>query len=169
MKKGSKIDAPASFINGTGVSDKIVLLFASWFGVGLIPFAPGTWGSLTALPFAAGAYSFGHVYSCLSLFIILLISIPVSGRASKIMKMEDPSTVVIDEVVGIFVTLFLIPVSWTNIVGGFILFRIFDIIKPFPVGLIDNKIRGGTGIVLDDFMAGIYANVCLRIILFFLK
>ena len=164
--KGNKKKEPISFFKGSGITDKIIFFFATWFCTGLIPFAPGTWGSLAALPFAAGAYSLGPVLSCFSLLIIFLFSIPVSGRASKIMKREDPSPVVIDEVAGIFVTLFLIPVSWTGIGAGFVLFRIFDIIKPFPVGLIDKKIKGGAGIVLDDIMAGIYANVCLRVILF---
>ncbi len=169
MKENKKKEPASNFSKGSGVSDKLVLLLATWFGTGLIPFAPGTWGSLAALPFAAGAYSLGFVFSCLSLLIIFFLSIPVSGRASKIMATEDPSSVVIDEAAGIFVTLFLIPVSWTGIVAGFILFRIFDIIKPFPVGLIDKKIKGGTGIVFDDIMAGIYANVGLRVILIFMN
>jgi len=146
-------------------SEKIILVFATWFGAGFIPFAPGTWGSIVALPFAAGAYSLGFFYSCLSLTLIFIFSILVSGTASKILKRDDPSPVVIDEVAGIFVTLFLIPISWVSITAGFILFRIFDIFKPFPIGLIDRKVKGGTGIVLDDIMAGIFANVCLRIIL----
>ena len=167
---GNKKKEPApDFFKDSGITDKGILFFATWFCAGLIPFAPGTWGSLAALPFAAGAYRLGPVFSCLSLLIIFLFSIPVAGRASKIMKMEDPSSVVIDEVAGIFVTLFLIPVSWTGIVAGFILFRIFDIIKPFPVGLIDKKIKGGAGIVLDDIMAGVYANLYLRIILIFIN
>ena len=145
------------------------MFFATWFGTGFIPFAPGTWGSLAALPFAAGAYSLGMVFSSLSLVVIFFLSIPISGSASRIMKTEDPSSVVIDEVAGIFVTLFLIPVSWTGILAGFILFRIFDIIKPFPAGLIDKRIKGGAGIVLDDIMAGVYANLGLRIILIFIN
>lgn len=168
--KGTKRKEPASdFFKGSGISDKLILLLATWFGTGLIPFAPGTWGSLAALPFAAGAYTLGKIFSCLSLAIIFFLSIPVSGSASKIMKTEDPSSVVIDEVAGVFVTLFMIPVSWTTIVAGFILFRIFDILKPFPVGLIDKKIKGGAGIVLDDIMAGVYANLGLRIILIFIN
>lgn len=167
MKGNNKKEPASDYFRGAGVLNKIILLFATWFGVGLIPFAPGTWGSLAALPFAAGAYRSGPAYSSLSLLIIFFFSITVSGSASRIINREDPSPVVIDEVAGIFVTLFLIPVSWTSIVAGFILFRIFDIIKPFPVGLIDKKIKGGTGIVLDDIMAGIYANVGVRIILIF--
>jgi phosphatidylglycerophosphatase A len=165
MKGNKKKEPDSHFFKGSCTSDKVILLFATWFGAGFIPYAPGTWGSLAALPFAAGAYSLGFVFSCLALLIIFFFSIPVSGQASRIMKVEDPSPVVIDEVAGIFVTMFLIPVSWSTLAAGFVLFRIFDIIKPFPVGLIDKKIKGGAGIVLDDIMAGVYANVCLRIIL----
>lgn len=146
-------------------TEKIILIFATWFGSGFLPLAPGTWGSLISLPFAVGAYSFGFIYSCLSLVLILILSILISGAAAKIFNREDPPPVVIDETAGIFATLFFIPVSWTGIIAGFVLFRLFDILKPFPIGLVDRRIRGGTGIVLDDIVAGIYANICLRIIL----
>ncbi|NLD37930.1 MAG: phosphatidylglycerophosphatase A [Desulfatiglans sp.] len=152
-------------LNNADTKGRVILFFATWFFTGLIPFAPGTWGSIAALPFVACAYSFGLFFSCIFLTLILIISIPVAGRASQIMKLNDPSSVVIDEAAGIFVTLFLIPVSWMNVIAGLVLFRIFDILKPFPAGLIDKKVRGGLGIVLDDVMAGIYANVGVRIIL----
>lgn len=161
--------SPTDLFKKSKSNEKIILLIAAWFGTGFIPFAPGTWGSLAALPFAAGAYSLGIISSCLSLVLIIVFSIWISGNASKILKMEDPSAVVIDEVAGIFVTMFLIPVSWTGIIAGFILFRFFDILKPFPAGLVDRKVKGGTGIVLDDILAGVYANVCLRIILIFIR
>lgn len=146
-------------------SVRIVLILATWFGSGFLPLAPGTWGSLISLPFAVGAYNFGFIYSSIFLALILIISIPISGAASIIFHIEDPPPVVIDETAGIFVTLFLIPFSWTGIIAGFILFRLFDILKPFPIRLIDQKIKGGIGIVMDDIIAGIYANICLRIIL----
>lgn len=147
-------------------AERLILLIAAWFGAGFIPFAPGTWGSLAALPFTAGAYSLGIIPSFLFLVLITFISIWISGAASKILNSEDPSPVVIDEVAGIFVTMFLLPISWTSVIAGFTLFRFFDILKPFPVGLIDRKIKGGTGIVLDDLMAGVYANAGVRVILF---
>lgn len=153
------------YLKDADTKGRIILFFATWFYTGLLPFAPGTWGSIAALPFAALAYNFGFFTSCISIALILIISIPVSGMAAKIMRMDDPSSVVIDEVAGIFVTLFLIPVSWMSVISGFVLFRIFDILKPYPVGLIDKKVPGGTGIVLDDVMAGIYANVGVRVIL----
>jgi phosphatidylglycerophosphatase A len=150
----------------SGFSGKIIFILASWFGSGVLPFAPGTWGSLISLPFAFGAYSFGFIYSCFSLALIIILSFLISEAAMKIFHNEDPPQVVIDETAGIFITLFLIPLSWISIIGGFILFRVFDILKPFPAGLIDRRFGGGVGIVLDDVVAGIYANICLRIVLF---
>ena len=156
------------FLKGAGISDRIIIFFATWFWTGFIPFGAGTWGSLAALPFAAGAYSLGVFFSCLSLLIIVILSIPVAGKASRIMKHKDPSFVVIDEAAGIFMTFFWVPVSWTSIIIGFVLFRLFDIVKPWPAGLIDKKLEGGAGIVLDDVVAGVYANVFLRAILIFI-
>ncbi len=166
MKRYEK-NRPVFFgqFKNSGALDKVILILATWFCTGLIPFAPGTWGSILAIPFAAGAYSPGFLSSCVSLALMLFISIPVSSRAAKIINSEDPSSVVIDEAAGIFITLFLIPLSWISVITGFVLFRIFDILKPFPIGLIDKNFRGGTGIVLDDVMAGVYANVCVRIVL----
>jgi len=83
----------------------------------------------------------------------------------KLLNRMDPPQVVIDEVGGILVALFWVPVSWLTFSLGFLLFRIFDIIKPFPVSRVET-LKGGTGIVLDDLLAGIYANLCLRFILF---
>lgn len=147
-------------------SERAILFTAAWFGVGFMPFAPGTFGSLAALPFAAAAYSSGIIPSIVSFVLIISLSIWASGEAAKILKREDPSPVVIDETAGIFVTMFLIPLSWISIITGFILFRFFDIIKPFPVGFIDRRVKGGKGIVLDDLMAGVYANAGVRVILF---
>ena len=161
--------SPVKVFLQTGLKDKLILFFATWFCSGLTPFAPGTWGSLAALPFAAAAYSSGIAVSAISLVIIFIFSIPVSGTASKIFKTHDASSIVIDEAAGIFVTLFLIPVSWATVIAGFVLFRFFDILKPFPIGLIDKKVKGGAGIVLDDVMAGVFANVGLRIILIFIN
>jgi phosphatidylglycerophosphatase A len=145
---------------------KTILIIATWFGSGILPYAPGTWGSLLSLPFAIGAYSFGFIYSCFFLVLIIILSLLISEAAAIIFHSEDPPPIVIDETAGIFITLFLIPLSWTSIIAGFVLFRIFDILKPFPVGLIDRRFRGGVGIVLDDVVAGIYSNIGLRVVLF---
>ena len=101
--------------------------------------------------------------------IFVPLAIWSSHLSHKLLKRDDPSEVVIDEVAGILWTFFLLPLSWLTLCVGFILFRIFDIFKPFPIRTLERRLRGGIGIVLDDLLAGIYANLCLRIFLLFFK
>ena len=146
---------------------KAALLLSSWFGLGLAPKAPGTVGTIGAIPLVLIISFFTIPYEILTIIAFILLSIWVSEVSRRLMGREDPQVVVIDEVAGLLLTLFLIPVSLFSVVSGFVLFRFFDILKPFPVGLIDRKVKGGFGVVLDDLMAGLYANLCLSIILFF--
>ncbi len=127
-----------------------------------MPIAPGTFGTLAAVPPAIIIYYFGTVPSVISLIVIIPLSVWTSNVTQKLLGKDDPSEIVIDEVAGFFVTVFLLPFSWLSFTLGFLLFRVFDILKPFPIGMIDKKIKGGTGIVLDDIVAGIYANICVR-------
>jgi len=143
---------------------KTVLLLSSWFGSGLMPIAPGTFGTLAAVPPAIIIYYFGTVPSVISLIVIIPLAVWTSNVTQKLLGKDDPSEIVIDEVAGFFVTVFLLPFSWLSFTLGFLLFRVFDILKPFPIGIIDKKIKGGTGIVLDDIVAGIYANICVRVV-----
>jgi phosphatidylglycerophosphatase A len=141
---------------------KTALLLSSWFGSGLMPIAPGTFGTLAAVPPAIIIYYFGTVPSVISLIVIIPLAVWTSNVTQKLLGKDDPSEIVIDEVAGFFVTVFLLPFSWLSFTLGFLLFRVFDILKPFPIGIIDKKVKGGTGIVLDDIVAGIYANICVR-------
>ncbi len=127
-----------------------------------MPIAPGTFGTLAAVPPAIIIYYFGTVPSVISLIVIIPLAVWTSNVTQKLLGKDDPSEIVIDEVAGFFVTVFLLPFSWLSFTLGFLLFRVFDILKPFPIGIIDKKIKGGTGIVLDDIVAGIYANICVR-------
>ena len=150
-----------------GFFGKIALILSAWFGAGLLPMAPGTWGSLLGLPlvllmnrlpaFGAGAF----------LVLFAALAIWSSHACLKFFSKEDPSEIVIDEVAGLLLALFLVPPSGLHLLGGFFLFRFFDILKPFPIKRFE-KLRGGFGIVSDDLVAGLYANVCLRLILLFL-
>jgi len=143
------------------VLGKTALLLSSWFGAGLMPIAPGSFGTLAALPLVIIINYLGVVHSTISLIIILPLSLWASHLSQNLLEGNDPSEIVIDEVTGLFIAVFLLPLSWLNIILGFCLFRIFDILKPFPIGLIDKNLKGGIGIVLDDIMAGIYVNICL--------
>ena len=104
------------------------------------------------------------VYYALFLLSASLLSFKIAGEAERIFGKKDCQFIVIDEVVGVFFTMFLFPPTLFYLSAGFLLFRVFDIVKPFPAGWIDRKISGGTGVVLDDIVAGIYANLALHLL-----
>jgi len=145
------------------VPDKLALVLSSCFGVGLIPVAQGTFGTLAAIPLATALDPLTPMAGAYALFFFILLAVWVSARSAGALEKEDPGEVVIDEVAGFLLTLFLLPTTAFNLCLGFILFRLFDILKPYPIRRLE-KIGGGAGIVLDDLLAGIYANVCMRIV-----
>ena len=159
--------SPREVFHRSGISDKTALFLATWCGMGLIPFAPGTFGTLGALPFAVALSYFPVPFRAAFLLIFLVIAVWASGRAQSLLGKSDPPEVVIDEVGGFLVATWLFRPSWANLAGAFLLFRFFDILKPFPVGFLDRKLRGGLGIVLDDIAAGGYAWACLALVHFF--
>lgn len=134
------------------------------FGAGAIPVAPGTFGTLMAIPFYLFMQSFSHgVY----LFLLLLIIVGSSwlcDTVSKEIGVEDHQGMCLDEIVGFLVTMYAAPHHFKWIVIGFILFRIFDITKPWPIRQVDERIKNGFGMILDDVLAGIYALVILHIL-----
>ena len=144
--------------------DKLIVALATGLYSGKIPFAPGTWGSAFALIpwyFCRGLSLANYLIVMVILFVVGFLT---AGSAEKILDRPDPGAIVIDEIMGMFVTLTLAPnhpVAWLL---GFILFRIFDVLKPFPVSWLDTHLHGGIGIMMDDVMAGIYALVCLQLI-----
>lgn len=138
-----------------------VHLLAFGFGSGLSPKAPGTVGSLAAIPFyflLAQLPNWGYLL-CLALASI--IGVYLCGKTSRDMGVHDHGGIVWDEFVGVWITLFMLPEGWYWLLAGFLLFRLFDILKPFPIGYLDKHIHGGTGIMLDDIIAGIFAWLCL--------
>jgi phosphatidylglycerophosphatase A len=106
-------------------------------------------------------------YEVLALVILIPVAVWSSGLSQKLLGRDDPREVVIDEVAGFLLAILLVPASWLLWSSGFILFRFFDILKPFPIGMLEKKIKGGAGIVLDDLMAGVYANLSARVLLLF--
>ena len=151
----------------TDVPGKTALILSSWFCVGRIPKAPGTFGTMASVPLVFGIYFLGGLYGAVCLFLFLVLAVLVSGWSQKNLGRDDPPEVVIDEVAGFLLTLFLLRPSWLNLALGFVLFRFFDILKPFPIKR-SEKIGGGVGIVMDDLLAGVYAHVCLRVVIFLL-
>jgi len=153
---------------GSDLIGKIALILSSWFGAGLFPVVPGTFGTLAAVPFIFVFDDIADYYKVLFLFLVIAAAIWASGRAEESLRVEDPSEVVIDEVAGFFLAVFFLPFSLTVLAMGFVLFRFFDILKPYPIKKLE-RIKGGLGIVGDDLLAGFYTYVSLRIILFFMK
>jgi phosphatidylglycerophosphatase A len=148
--------------------DKVVLFLATGFGIGHIPVAPGTFGSILGLPlgFVLAELALPVAIAIAGLFV--LGSIWIANVAEKLMQKPDPGCIVIDEIAGMAVTLVGLPVDLTTALMGFIIFRILDILKPFPIRYLDQRLVGGWGVVMDDVAAGIIANMILRIGIHFL-
>ncbi|MDD4956770.1 MAG: phosphatidylglycerophosphatase A [Candidatus Omnitrophica bacterium] len=143
--------------------DKLCDRIATIMGLGRLPYAPGTWGSVAGL--AAVLLVSGHIFLYLTVMISSsILGIIVSGRIADITGENDPSFVVIDEFVGIFFVFLFMPINVATVITGFILFRLLDIFKPFPIRKIE-QIPGGWGIMADDIAAGLIANLLLRALL----
>ena len=143
---------------------KPAVLLACGLGSGLVPKAPGTFGTLAAIPLYLVMQPLGLLGYLLLTAVFFVLGIWLCHQAIKVFERNDPSEVVWDEVVGFLVTMIAAPAGWQWLVLGFVLFRIFDIWKPWPVRLADHKLHGGLGIMLDDVIAGIYALIVLQVI-----
>ena len=145
-----------------------VQFLAFGFGSGLSPKAPGTMGTIVAVPL----YLLVAQWSLLqySIFVVLaaVLGVWICGVASRQLKVHDYPGIVWDEFVGFWITMWAVPLDWVWIVAGFILFRVFDIAKPWPVSVLDRKVGGGIGIMIDDVLAGIMACATLHIVLYVL-
>lgn len=143
------------------------LAIATVFGVGYAPFAPGTFGSAAGL-IVWWLLPASAVVQAIAIVAIFFVGAWGGSVAERHFGRTDPGQVVIDEVMGMLITLFLNPVGWTGAVAGFFLFRIFDVIKPYPANQLEN-LHGGFGVMADDGMAAIYANLVLRLGLYLLR
>ena len=148
--------------------EKMSVFLATGFYVGNIPFAPGTFGSLLGLPLCFILAGIQLPPAIIAVVLFIGLAVWVSNNAARTLKRKDPGCIVIDEIAGMMVTLIGVPVNLTSVIIGFILFRILDIAKPFPIRMIDKRLSGGLGIVADDVVAGIFANMLTRISLMFL-
>ncbi|MEN8141387.1 MAG: phosphatidylglycerophosphatase A [Thermodesulfobacteriota bacterium] len=144
--------------------DKIVMAIATGLYTGYSPRCPGTYGTLVALPLHLLLLRLPENFYFGSLAIILLLAIVTAGMAEKIVDLSDPGIVVIDEIIGMLIALIGAPLTPQAFALAFLLFRFFDIVKPFPVGWLDSHLHGGTGIVLDDVMAGLYTLGCMQLL-----
>jgi len=149
------------------IGEKCVVMLATGCYAGYIPIASGTFGTLIAIPLCYLVSRLDPLQAILLLGLFTGFAVWMSGEAEELFNSKDSSLIVIDEMAGFLVTLFLIPWSVKSVVIGFFLFRLLDIAKPFPIRRIERKVRGGWGVVGDDLLAGIYANVILRVIMKF--
>jgi len=138
------------------------------FGSGLSPKAPGTFGTLASIPFYALLSSLSINFYIIACIVISIVGIFICDYTAKKLKIHDHPGIVWDEFAGFFITMIGVSFSWINVLIGFVLFRIFDILKPWPINWLDKKVSGGFGIMIDDIIAGIFAMVCLHTILIFI-
>ena len=137
---------------------------ATGFGAGFSPIAPGTAGTLVGLALFWPMRNLGLWVQGVAILVVCLLGVAGGTQVARKEEREDPGLVVVDEIVGMWLTLLLVPFTWVSAALGFLLFRIMDVVKPFPARRFED-FPGGWGIMADDVMAGIYANLALQLLL----
>jgi len=150
-------------VNFKTLLKKPAAFIAYGFGAGLSPKAPGTFGTLVAIPIFWLIQDWSLTAYLAFTLIAFLFGIWICQRTVDWLKQDDPGGVVWDEVVGYLVSMSFAPIGWEWMLVGFVLFRFFDIVKPWPVSLADRKLHGGLGIMLDDVLAGLYTALSIEL------
>ena len=145
-------------------SHRLAVLLALWFGCGRLPWAPGTWGSLGALPLGWAALQWGVGFGVLVALAVFAVGLWASSLYVRSTGGNDPAEVVIDEVAGQCLALCFAPLTPAGILAAFLLFRLFDIAKPFPIRWCERRFADGWGIMLDDVLAALYAGASLLLL-----
>ena len=138
-------------------------LLSFGLGLGLSPIAPGTFGTLAALPVYWLIRDIGLSEYLMITVVMFAIGIYLCEKTSSSLAIGDHSGIVFDEIVGLLVALMAIPFSFSNLLLGFVVFRFFDALKPWPIRVLDRRVHGGLGIMLDDLAAGLMANLAVRL------
>ena len=141
-----------------------VHFIAFGFGSGLAPFAPGTFGTIMAVPLYLLMSQLPLISYLMITAVVCVAGVWICGKSSEKLGVHDHSGIVWDEFAGYFVTMILAPTGWLWIIIGFALFRLFDIWKPWPISVLDKEVHGGLGIMVDDIFAGIFALICLQLL-----
>jgi len=144
---------------------KSVVFLATGCYIGNLSFAPGTCGSALGLFLCYFLSKIGLLRSLFLTIAFIFCAMWIAHEAEKILQTKDPGCIVIDEIAGMILTLFGLPFNMMTLILGFVLFRVLDIWKPYPIRFLDKNLSGGVGIVMDDVAAGILSNLVLRIIL----
>jgi len=149
-------------VNAKEILKNPVHLLAFGLGSGLSPYAPGTMGTLVAIPLFVAMAQLPVIIYGLIVLVFIGVGIGLCGRTARDLKVPDHPGIVWDEITGYLITMFMLPAGWQEIIAGFLLFRLFDIWKPFPIRWLDRHVKGGTGIMLDDVLAGLFAFIILQ-------
>ncbi len=150
-------------MNKTPGNTEIILKNIATLGfIGYLPVAPGTWASALGLLLFL-IFNISLSVHGLLIFVITVAGIVSSTIAERVIGQKDSGHIVIDELLGYFISVFSLPVNYVTLIAAFFLFRFFDILKPFPVRLVEKKLNGGLGIMMDDILAGIYTNLILQV------
>ena len=153
----------ASQLSARQIIKDPILLLAFGFGSGLSRYMPGTFGTLIAVPLYLALTQFNNWIYLAATLLCVLVGIPICDRAAKKLQVHDFGGIVWDEIAGLLITLCWLPYSWQSLVAGFVAFRFFDILKPWPICWLDKHVHGGFGIMVDDVVAGIFAAGVLRL------
>ena len=144
--------------------DKLIKILATGFYFGKAPIAPGTVGTIWGIPVAFLLAQLGPYAYMLGAIVFTIFAIFIAEAYEKKIDVHDAREVVIDEVVGYVIAMTWLPLTWQSFVAAFIVFRLLDWLKPFPIGMIDKKVKGGLGVVADDVVAGIITNFILQVV-----
>lgn len=142
-----------------------VHFFAFGFGAGTLPKAPGTWGTLMAVPLYLALQDLSLLQYLGIVFVMAAVGVWICEVTASDLGVTDPPGIVWDEMVGYLITMFAAPKGWLWVILGFGLFRLFDIWKPWPISRIDEQVKGGLGIMADDWIAGFFGFLVLQLML----
>jgi phosphatidylglycerophosphatase A len=151
-------------MNTSRKNDLVVFLATGCF-TGFLPKMPGTWGTFAGIPLVIISHRLTSIMQPVTAVIFVAFAAWIAGRAEILFEDRDARPIVIDEMVGFLITLLWLPLNFLTLCLGFFLFRLFDIVKPPPISTVEKRLHGGWGIVLDDVLAGVFANVTLRLLL----
>ena len=145
-----------------------IVLIAVGFGSGLSPLAPGTAGTLLCVPLVYYLQQLDFLIYATVMVLVLLNGSWICGYAARKLQVHDHSGIVYDEVAGFLITMCMAPVGWEWMLTGFVLFRFFDAVKPWPISWFDKNLHGGFGILFDDVIAGLFSLCCLLLLKHFI-
>ena len=135
---------------------------ATWGYLGKSPYAPGTVGTVGAIPVVVGMFFLPPILYLVMAFVLTLLAIWISSAHERNLGVHDSREIVIDEVVGYVIAMTWLPHTWQSLLAAFLLFRFLDALKPYPISVLDRKIEGGFGVVMDDVAAGLVTNIALQ-------